>query len=338
MMMGACDFLRMARVLITGGAGFLGSHVVLELRRLGHTEIVPVRHDPQMLGMNTVPCGDLREVGEVSRLIHEHHPDLLMHLAARAGGIGANMAAPGTFFYDNMCMGMNVLEAARVRKVPKVVMVGTICSYPKYCPVPFREESLWEGYPEETNAPYGIAKKALLVMGQAYRQQYGMNVICLLPANLYGPRDHFDLETSHVIPALIRRFETARLQGDAVVTLWGDGSPTREFLYVEDCARGLVAAALAYEGAAPVNLGTGREVALRDLAQLVAQLTGYCGTFNWDPSRPNGQPRRCVDATRAKAQFGWEATTALEDGLRRTIDWYRTVERPMSDPAPTILS
>jgi GDP-L-fucose synthase len=317
------------RVLVTGGAGFLGSQVVLELRRRGHTEIVPVRHDPQILGMNTVPGGDLREAGEADRLIREHQPDLLMHLAAHAGGIGANMAAPGAFFYDNMRMGMNVLEAARLGKVPKVVLVGTICSYPKHCPVPFREDALWEGYPEETNAPYGVAKKALLVMGQAYRQQYGMNVICLLPANLYGPRDHFNAETSHVIPALIRRFDAARLAGEALVTLWGDGLATREFLYVEDCARGLVAAVMDYNEGAPVNLGTGQEISIRNLAGKIAMFTGYDGAFTWDPARPNGQPRRCVDAARAKALFGWEATTALEDGLRRTIAWYRDNGRPV---------
>ena len=247
-----------------------------------------------------------------------------MHLAAVVGGIGANRENPGRFFYENAIMGIQLIEAARVRNIEKTVVAGTICAYPKFAQPPFREETLWDGYPEETNAPYGVAKKALLVQCQAYRQQYGMNAIFLLPVNLYGPRDNFDLESSHVIPALIRKCVEACRRGDRRLVCWGDGSPTREFLYVEDAAEGLVTAAERYDGAEPVNLGTGREISIRDLTTLIARLTGFEGDIEWDTSRPNGQPRRMLDTSRAEQWFGFKARTTLEDGLAKTIDWYRS--------------
>ena len=243
--------------------------------------------------------------------------------AARVGGIGANRRLPGTFFHDNMAMGLAVLEAARAAGTPKVVVTGTVCAYPKLTPVPFREEDLWNGYPEETNAPYGIAKKALLVMAQAYRQEFGSNFVVLFPVNLYGPRDSFDLEDSHVIPAMIRKFVEATRRDEATVTLWGDGSPTREFLYVEDAAEGLILAAERYDGPEPVNLGAGFEIPMRELALTIAELTGYRGTIVWDSSRPNGQPRRMLDVSRAERLFGFRARVSLTEGLQRTIAWYR---------------
>jgi GDP-L-fucose synthase len=296
------------RILVTGGAGFLGSHVVERLERDGHDVVVPRSTDY-----------DLTDVGAVERLFHDAEPELVYHLAAVAGGIGANRAEPGRFWYANLLMGAYVLEQSRRAGVKKLVSLGTICEYPKETPVPFREEDLWNGYPEETNAPYGIAKKAHLVGGQAYREQYGLNVIHLLPVNLYGPRDNFDLQTSHVIPALIRKMTE---RSDRVV-LWGDGSPTREFLYVEDAAEGIVLAGDRYDGPDPVNLGSGEEIPIRELATLVAGLVGFDGEIEWDASKPNGQPRRRLDTTRARAEFGFEARTPLREGLERTIAWYR---------------
>jgi len=300
------------RVVLTGGAGFLGRVVREKLEARGCASIVVPR---------SASC-DLRDPVQTRRLLAEARPTLVIHLAAVVGGIGANRANPGKFFYENMVMGLHLIEEARRAAVPKFVQVGTICAYPKFTPVPFKEEELWNGYPEETNAPYGVAKKALLVQLQAYRQQYGMNGIYLLPVNLYGPGDNFDLESSHVIPALIRKFVEARAAGAPAVSAWGTGSPSREFLYVEDAAEGIVLAAERYDGAEPVNLGAGAEITIRDLTALIRELTGYPGTVTWDPSRPDGQPRRSLDVSKARALFGFEAKVSLRDGLRRTIDWY----------------
>jgi GDP-L-fucose synthase len=305
--------LRGKRAVVTGGAGFLGSHVVAMLREHGCAEIhVPRSADYDLVGRDAV-----------RRLFEDTRPDIVFHLAARVGGIGANQRRPGAYFHDNLEMGVHIIEQARQSRVEKIVLAGTICSYPKETPVPFREETLWDGYPEETNAPYGIAKKALIVMAQAYRQEYGTNAIALLPVNLYGPRDNFDLETSHVIPAIIRKCVDAVEGGRDQVTLWGDGSPTREFLYVEDCARAFVLAAERYDASEPINLGTGAEIKMAELATKIAELTGYRGEIIWDASRPNGQLRRRLDTTRAKKHFGFEASTSFEEGLRRTIAWYR---------------
>jgi nucleoside-diphosphate-sugar epimerase len=300
------------RVLVTGGAGFLGSHLVERMRDDGVEPFVPRRRDY-----------DLTRLEDVERAFADARPELVVHLAAEVGGIGANRASPGRYWYANLQMGAHVLEQARLHDVRKLVLLGTICAYPKHAPVPFREDDLWNGYPEETNAPYGVAKKALLVGAQAYREQYGLNAIYLLPVNLYGPRDNFDLETSHVIPALVRKMVEAEERGDREIVLWGDGTPTREFLYVEDCAEAIWLAALRYDGDAPVNLGTGDEVTIRELAELVAELTGYEGEIRWDTSKPNGQPRRRLDTTRAAQQFGFRAHTPLREGLSRTIAWYR---------------
>ncbi len=299
--------------LVTGGAGFLGSHLVERLRAAGFEHISVPR---------SATC-DLLDSSAVRKLYADVKPEIVFHLAARVGGIGANQKNPGAYFHDNMLMGMNVLEQARIAQTAKVVMVGTICSYPKFARIPFREEDLWNGYPEETNAPYGVAKKALLVMAEAYRRQYGLNALCLLPVNLYGPRDNFDLESSHVIPAMIRKFEEANTRGEGEVVLWGDGSPTREFLYVDDCAEALLLAAQCYDSSDPVNLGAGFEISMRELAQTIARLTGYAGSIRWDTSRPNGQPRRMLDTTRARERFGFVAKTSLEAGLERTIAWFR---------------
>jgi len=288
------------RVLVTGGAGFLGSHVVERLRASGAEPFVPRRRDY-----------DLTVEADVVRLFADARPELVVHLAAEVGGIGANRANPGRYWYANLVMGAHVLEQSRVNGVPKVVLLGTICAYPKFAPVPFHEDDLWNGYPEETNAPYGVAKKALLVGAQSYREQYGTNAVYLLPVNLYGPRDNFDLETSHVIPALIRKMIEAQDRGEREIVLWGDGSPTREFLYVDDCAEGIVLAAERYDGPEPVNLGTGQEIAIRDLAELIGDLTGFHGEIVWDTSKPNGQPRRQLDVSRAQELFGFTAKTSL---------------------------
>jgi GDP-L-fucose synthase len=270
---------------------------------------------------------DLTEQAQVRRLLDDHRPDVVIHLAAVVGGIGANRANPGRFFYDNAVMGLMLLEEARRRGAGKFVAVGTVCSYPKVTPVPFSEDALWDGYPEETNAPYGLAKKMLLVQAQAYRRQYGFSAITLLPANLYGPGDNFDPASSHVIPALIDKAITARDDGRPFVEVWGTGSASREFLFVRDAAAGVAAAADRYDDPGPVNLGTGAEVTIRELAGLVCELCGFRGELRWDPSKPDGQPRRCLDTTRARDRFGWVATTALRDGLRETIDWYETARR-----------
>ena len=301
------------RVLVTGGGGFLGRAILKGLRERG-TGAVAAPRSAEV---------DLRDRAAIRRCLAGTKPDLVVHAAAVVGGIGANRAHPGRFFYENAVMGIDLIEEARRAGVAKLVCLGTICAYPKHTPVPFREEELWNGYPEETNAPYGLAKKMLLVQLQAYRAEYGFDGIFLLPVNLYGPHDNFDLETSHVIPAMIRRFEEAKAAGEAPVTLWGDGSPTREFLYVEDAAEGILAAAERYDGGEPVNLGSGEEIAVRDLAALVARETGYAGAIRWDPSKPNGQPRRRLDDSRADRLFGWRATTPLAEGLKRTVAWYR---------------
>jgi GDP-L-fucose synthase len=301
------------RILVTGGSGFLGAEVVSELRRRGVTDIVIPRSSEV----------DLTHAEPTAALFAEARPDLVIHLAAKVGGIGANRRYPGTFFRDNMAMGLNVLEQARRAGTPKVVIAGTICAYPKFAPVPFREEDLWNGNPEETNAPYGVAKKALLVMAQAYRQEFGSNFVMVFPVNLYGPRDNFDLEDSHVIPAMIRKFVEAELRGDGAVELWGDGSPTREFLYVSDAAQGIVLAAERYDAPDPVNLGAGFEISMRDLADKISLATHFRGQIRWDTSRPNGQPRRMLDVSRARERFGFSARMSLDEGLARTIAWYR---------------
>ena len=310
-----------ARVMVTGGAGFLGRQVVDEVRDAGATDVAIPRSREY----------DLRTPGGIDRALAAATPDIVIHLAAVVGGIGANLAKPGTFFYENAVMGIELMERSRRAGVHKFVAVGTVCAYPKDTPTPFREESLWEGYPEETNAPYGLAKKMLLVQAQAYRDQFGFDAICLLPANLYGPGDNFDPETSHVIPALIRRFVEASGEDAGEVTLWGTGSPTREFLYVEDAARGIRLAADGYDGRDPVNLGTGRETSIGELAGMIGELAGYRGRIAWDHSRPDGQHRRRLDTSRAQELFGFEAQVPLESGLRRTLDWY-TGHRHDADP------
>ena len=299
----------MSRVLVTGGGGFLGSHLVERLEARGDDVVSARRRDY-----------DLTQGDDAARLFADARPELVFHLAAEVGGIGANRANPGRYWYANLLMGAHVLEQARLHGVGKVVIAGTVCAYPKHTPVPFREEELWNGYPEETNAPYGVAKKAVLVGAQAYREQYGLDTVFLLPANLYGPRDNFDLETSHAVAALIRKLS----EGQERVVLWGDGSPTREWLYVEDCAEALVLAADRYSGPEPVNVGTGSEISIRELAETIAELTGFGGEIVWDTSMPNGQPRRSLDTTRARELFGFEARTPLREGLERTVAWYRS--------------
>jgi GDP-L-fucose synthase len=309
----ANDFWRDKKVCVTGGAGFLGSFVTEKLRQRGAKEIFVPR----------VENYDLVKLDDVQRMLDDSQPDLIIHLAALAGGIGANRARPADFFYINLMMGVQLMHQAYQRGVDKFVAIGTICAYPKFTPLPFKEENLWEGYPEETNAPYGLAKKMLLVQAQAYRDQYDFNAIYLLPVNLYGPRDNFDLKTSHVIPALIRKCLEAQERGDDQVVLWGDGSPTREFLYVEDAAEGILLASERYNGQEPVNLGSGNEISIKNLAEKIAAMTGFEGQLVWDTSKPNGQPRRALDVTRAQEYFGFRAQTPFEEGLRRTIDWYR---------------
>ena len=299
-------------MLITGGGGFLGSHLVDRVRRDGIEPFVARRKDYE-----------LTDAGDVARLFADARPELVIHLAAEVGGIGANRANPGRYWYSNLMMGAHVLEQSRIAGVRKLVLLGTICSYPKFAAVPFREDDLWKGYPEETNAPYGIAKKTLLVGADGYREQYGLDSIYLLPVNLYGPRDNFDLETSHVIPALVRKMVGAEERGEPEIVLWGDGSPTREFLYVDDCAEGIWLASQRYDGTEPVNLGTGEEISIRELAQLAAELTGYTGEIVWDTTKPNGQPRRKLDVSRADELFGFRAHTSLRNGLETTIAWFR---------------
>lgn len=300
-------------IVVTGGAGFVGLHVVNQLRTRGVKRIVVPRSSEF----------DLTDARATARLFEEVRPDVVIHLAARVGGIDANRRHPGTFFHDNMTMGVNVLEQARRAGTSKVVVTGTICAYPKFTPVPFHEDNLWNGYPEETNAPYGIAKKALLVMAQSYRAEFGCNFVVVFPVNLYGPHDNFDLRDSHVIPAMIRKFVEADLQKTPSVVLWGDGSPTREFLYVEDVAEGVVLATERYNEPDPVNLGAGFEISMRDLATKIKDAVGYAGEIEWDTSKPNGQPRRMLDVSRAKERFGFTAQTSFDEGLRKTIAWYR---------------
>src|SRR5438309_8951398 len=307
------SFWSTKRVLITGGAGFLGSFVVEKLRQRGCKDIfVPRRKDY-----------DLVEMEAVKRIHKDTQPNMVIHLAARVGGIGANQANPGKFFYDNLMMGAQLMEVGRQAGVEKFVTISTICAYPKFTPVPFKEEDLWNGYPEETNAPYGLAKKMLLVQSQAYRQQYGFNSIVLFPVNLYGPRDNFDLQTSHVIPALIRKCLEAEERGEKEIVAWGDGSPSREFLHARDAAEGILLATERYDSSDPVNLGAGFEITIKDLTNLVARLCGFKGSIRWDTSRPNGQPRRKLDTRRAKERFGFEAKIGFEEGLSETIAWYR---------------
>jgi GDP-L-fucose synthase len=305
------------RVMVTGGAGFLGTALVRQLREAGATEIFIPR----------VEDYDLRKLSDIDRALADGRPNLVIHLAAVVGGIGANRENPGRFFYDNAIMGIQLIEQARGAGVAKFIALGTVCAYPKFTPVPFHEDDLWNGYPEETNAPYGLAKKMLLVQCQAYRDQYGFNGIYLLPVNLYGPGDNFNPESSHVIPALIKKCVDARERGDAFIEAWGTGSASREFLYVGDAARGIVLAAERYDGRDPVNLGVGSEITIRDLTELIALLTGFNGEIRWDPSKPDGQPRRALDTSRARERFGFVAATSFEDGLRTTIRSYEEARR-----------
>jgi GDP-L-fucose synthase len=306
-------FWRERRILVTGGAGFLGTHVVRKLQAHGSPAvIVPRSHE-----------FDLRDKTATIRLFEQARPDLVIHLAAVVGGIGANRQHPGQFFYDNAIMGLQLLEQARLFGVEKVLVLGTVCAYPKFTPVPFCEADLWNGYPEETNAPYGLAKKMLLVQAQAYRQEYGLNAIYLLPVNLYGPGDNFDPETSHVIPALIRKSLAAVEGGQDEVVVWGTGQASREFLYVEDAAEAIVLASEHYDDPEPVNLGSGREISIKELVELIAELTGFTGRLEWDTTKPDGQPRRCLDTSRAERAFGFRAQTDFREGLQRTIAWYR---------------
>jgi GDP-L-fucose synthase len=299
------------KILVTGGRGFLGSHLVERLKELGAKVTAPAHHDY-----------DLVDRDQIVKMYETFPSDVVIHLAAVVGGIGINQKHPGKFFYDNLMMGVQLMEYARQAKVSKFVALGTICAYPKFTPVPFKEEAIWDGYPEETNAPYGLAKKMMLVQSQAYRQEYGYKSIFLLPVNLYGPRDNFNPESSHVIPALIKKCVDAKEAGADYIEVWGDGSPTREFLYVKDAVEGILLAAQKYDKSDPVNLGSSSEVSIKDLAELIADATGFKGKFKWDTSKPNGQPRRKLDTSRAKKEFGFEAQTSFEDGLKETVDWY----------------
>jgi GDP-L-fucose synthase len=307
------NFWQNKRICVTGGAGFLGSFIQEGLAQRGAANVfIPLIEEY-----------DLVDPQDLQRMLDASQPDIIIHLAALAGGIGANRARPADFFYINLMMGVQLMHEAWKRGVSKFVAIGTVCAYPKFTPVPFKEANLWDGYPEETNAPYGLAKKMLLVQAQAYRQQYGFNAIYLLPVNLYGPRDNFNLETSHVIPALIRKCIEADEHGDSEIVLWGDGSPTREFVYAGDAADGILTAAEFYNGSEPVNIGSGLEISIKDLAELIARLTSFEGRLVWDTSKPNGQPRRALDTSRAAEYFGWRASIPFEQGLRQTIDWYR---------------
>ncbi len=309
----ADTFWQNKKVIVTGGAGFLGSFVVEKLKGRGAADVFAPRSSQY----------DLQSQDGIARMLRDLDADMIVHLAALAGGIGANRARPAEFFYNNLMMGVPLLHQAYEKGVEKFVAVGSICSYPKFTPLPFKEENLWDGYPEETNAPYGLAKKMLLVQSQSYRQQYGYNSIYLMPVNLYGPRDNFDLETSHVIPALIRKAIEAGERGEREIPVWGDGSPTREFLYVEDAADGIVAAAEKYNGDQPVNLGSGQEISIKNLVEMVVKLTDFKGEIVWQTDKPNGQPRRALDVSRAKELFGWSAQVPFEEGMRRTIQWFR---------------
>jgi GDP-L-fucose synthase len=306
------QFWQNQRVVVTGGGGFLGSFVVDALKTRGCGNIFEPRSKEY----------DLRDRAAVTRLFKDTRPTMVLHLAAVVGGIGANREHPGKFFYENAIMGIELIEQARQFELPKLIVVGTICAYPKFTPVPFKEEDLWNGYPEETNAPYGIAKKALLVQCQAYREEYGLNAAYLLPVNLYGPRDNFDPASSHVIPALIKKCVDARTRGDKHIECWGTGTPTREFLYIEDAAEGILLAAEHYDKPDPVNLGSGKEISIKDLVMLIARLTSFTGEIHWDKTKPDGQPRRCLDVQKAALEFGFSAKTSFEDGLRTTIRWY----------------
>jgi GDP-L-fucose synthase len=308
------NFWREKTVIVTGGAGFLGSFVVEKLREGGCRNVIVPRSKEY----------DLRDREAIVRLYQQANPHVVIHLAAVVGGIGANRVNPGRFFYDNAIIGIQLMEYARQYSIGKFIAVGTVCGYPKFTAVPFKEDDLWNGYPEETNAPYGLAKKMLLVQAQAYRAQYGFNAIYLLPVNLYGPRDNFDLETSHVIPALVRKCVEAKENGSHEIVLWGDGSPTREFLYVEDAAEGILLAAERYDAQDPVNLGSGEEISIRDLAKIIAKEAGFTGEMVWDTTKPNGQPRRCLDVSRAKALFGFQAAHHLPEGIANTVGWFLT--------------
>jgi GDP-L-fucose synthase len=299
--------------VVTGGAGFLGSYVVEKLRERGVENIIVPRSKDY----------DLVRAENIRRLYDDANPDMVIHLAAVVGGIGANRANPGRFFYDNLMMGAQLMEEARLRGVRKFVATGTICAYPKFTPVPFKEDDIWNGYPEETNAPYGLAKKMMLVQSQAYREQYGFNSIFLLPVNLYGPRDNFDPKSSHVIPALIRKCVEAMRQGEDQVVCWGTGAATREFLHADDCARGILLAAEHYDKSGPVNIGAGFEISIKDLSEKIAALTGFQGRLVWDASQPDGQPRRSLDTSRAEREFGFRARIGFDEGLKQAIDWYR---------------
>jgi GDP-L-fucose synthase len=302
-----------ARVVVTGGSGFLGHFVVDKIRARGPAEVI---------ALDVADC-NLVDGGAVKKMLADTRPDLVVHLAARVGGIGANRDNPATFFYDNLMMGVQLMHESWRAGVRKLVAVGTICAYPKFCPIPFKEDDIWNGYPEETNAPYGLAKKMLTVQSAAYRAQYGFNSVVLYPVNLYGPGDNFDLHTSHVIPAMLRKFEEAKLAGRSEVVLWGDGSPTREFFYADDCADGLLAAIERYDSSDPVNLGSGHEISIKDLANKTATLVGFGGKIVWDTTKPNGQPRRRLDVSRARERFGFVAKTPFDEGLARTYAWMK---------------
>jgi GDP-L-fucose synthase len=319
------EFWTKRRVVVTGGRGFLGSWVVARLGHLGARDVLVPAHADY----------DLRRFDATERMYRDMRPDIVIHLAAVVGGIGANSERPGEFFYDNLMMGAQLMEVGRQRGIEKFVAIGTVCAYPKFTPVPFMEDDLWNGYPEETNAPYGLAKKMLLVQGQAYRQQYGFRSIFLLPVNLYGPRDHFDPKVSHVIPALIKKCLDARDDGIGEIVVWGDGSATREFLYVEDAAEGILLAAEHYDKPEPVNLGASFEIRIRDLVDLIAELTGFTGRITWDTTKPNGQPRRKLDTSRAEREFGFRSRVDFRKGLKHTVEWYEAQRKAALTPSPS---